>query len=65
MKFTKDMTIAQVLRTSPDSTEILSGFGMHCFGCPGATAESLEQAAQVHGFDVEVLLAALNQEEQN
>ena len=31
-------------------------YGMHCLGCPGATGESVEQAAMVHGFDADKLL---------
>jgi hybrid cluster-associated redox disulfide protein len=45
----KDMTI-----------EILMSFGMGCVGCPSAQAETLAEAALVHGLDIEKLLAALN-----
>ncbi len=60
MAYTKEMTIAQVLKADPETANILSRFGMHCFGCPGAVGESLEEAAFVHGFSVEELLEALN-----
>ena len=60
MAFTKDMTIAQILRTNPKTADVFMSHGMHCLGCPGATGESLEQAAMVHGFDVEVILNKLN-----
>ena len=33
---------------------------MHCLSCPGATGESVEQAAMVHGFDVNQILEDLN-----
>jgi hybrid cluster-associated redox disulfide protein len=33
---------------------------MHCLSCPGATGESVEQAAMVHGFDANQLLEDLN-----
>ncbi len=33
---------------------------MHCIGCPSAQAESLEEAALVHGLDPDVLVARLN-----
>lgn len=35
---------------------ILMEAGMHCLGCPSAQGESLEEAAMVHGIDVEVLM---------
>lgn len=60
MAYTKEMTIAQVLKADPETATTLSQFGMHCFGCPGAVGESLEQAAFVHGFSVDELLTALN-----
>ncbi len=60
MAFTKDMTVAQILRANPNTAEIFMRYGMHCLGCPGATGESVEQAAMVHGFDADQLLANLN-----
>ena len=60
MTYTKEMTIAQVLKADPETAGILSSFGMHCLGCPGAVGESLEEAAFVHEFEVEKLLEELN-----
>ena len=60
MKITKDMTIGEVVRANPDSVEVLMGFGMGCVGCPSAQAETLEEAAMVHGLDLEALMAKLN-----
>jgi hybrid cluster-associated redox disulfide protein len=57
---TKDMTIGELVRTNPDKIEVLLSFGMGCVGCPSAQAETLEQAAAVHGFSADELLAALN-----
>ena len=36
-------------------------FGMGCIGCPSSQMETLEQAAMVHGLDVEDILKALNE----
>lgn len=63
MAFTKDMTIAQILRANPKTAEVFMSFGMHCLSCPGATGESVEQAAMVHGFDADQILDALNKVE--
>jgi len=60
MILTKDMTIGEVVRQKPESVEVLMGFGMGCVGCPSAQAETLEEAAMVHGIDLEALMAKLN-----
>lgn len=56
MEITKDMTIGEILRNKPDVAPILLEAGMHCLGCPSAQAESLEEAALVHGMDVDSLM---------
>lgn len=60
MKITKDMTIGEVVRQKPESVEVLMNFGMGCVGCPSAQAETLEEAAMVHGLNLEELMTALN-----
>ena len=60
MKITKDMTIGEVVRQFPDSVEVLMSFGMGCVGCPSAQAETLEEAAMVHGLNLDDLMAKLN-----
>lgn len=61
MKITKDMTIGEVIETNPEAARILMSFGMGCIGCPASQAETLEEASQVHGMDIDKLLEALNQ----
>lgn len=56
----KEMTIGEIIRENPTKAEILMAFGMGCVGCPSAQAETLEQAAIVHGLNLEELVAALN-----
>ena len=56
---TKDMTVSQVL----EMTEYEKIFEKHlltCAGCPGAEMETIEQAAEGHGLDLEKLLTDLN-----
>ena len=60
MKVNKDTTIGELLRETPEKAEILLEVGMHCLGCPSAQAESLEEACEVHGIDVNELLEKLN-----
>ena len=58
-QITKDMTIGEILRTNPDIAPVLVEAGMHCLGCPSAQAESLEEAAMVHGMDIDDLMAKI------
>lgn len=59
-KVTKDMIIRDVLALDPGCAQFLLDIGMHCLGCPSASGESLEMACEVHGADVEQLVADLN-----
>mgnify|MGYP004538181555 CR=1 FL=1 len=56
---TKDMTIGEILRVNPAIAPILMEAGMHCLGCPSAQGESLEEAALVHGMDIEDLMSKI------
>ena len=58
-QITKDMTIGEILRTNPAVAPILMEAGMNCLGCPSAQAESLEEAAMVHGMDIEDLMTRI------
>lgn len=60
MKINKDMTIGEIVREYPETIEVLMGFGMGCVGCPSAQAETIEEAAMVHGMDLDELMKALN-----
>lgn len=56
----KDMKIGELLQEFPDKADILLAAGMHCLGCPASQAETLEEACEVHGIDVEELVKELN-----
>ena len=60
MSINKDMTIGEVVRNCPEKAEVLMSFGMGCVGCPSAQSETIEEAAIVHGLNLEELLKALN-----
>ncbi len=57
---TKDMLIFEIIEQKPEAIEILTEAGMHCIGCPASAGESLEEACEVHGIDVEEILEKLN-----
>lgn len=62
MAITKDMLIAEVLqhKNAEAIAETLLSIGMHCFGCAMARGETIEEAAMVHGVDVDELVKKLN-----
>jgi hybrid cluster-associated redox disulfide protein len=60
-KITEEMTFNEVLRAYPDTVKVLRKYGMNCFGCLGAEAESLEYGAVAHGVDLDSLLKDLNE----
>jgi len=59
-EITKDMTIFEVLQNNNKLASVFMEFGMHCFGCPRARGETVEQAAASHGVDLAVMLDKLN-----
>lgn len=59
-KVSKDMLIGQLLQIDANIAPILMRAGMHFLGCPSSQMESLEEAAMVHGLDVDVLVNQIN-----
>ncbi|MDK2919542.1 MAG: hypothetical protein PWQ37_2275 [Candidatus Petromonas sp.] len=62
MKITKDTLISEALKINPKAAEILMKYGMGCLGCPSSQMESLAQAAEIHGLELEPLLEELNKD---
>ena len=60
-QITKDMTIGEIIRIDQRVIPILMEAGMHCIGCPSAQGETLEEAAMVHGMDIDALMKAINE----
>lgn len=56
----KQTQIGEVLKLNPNVKDILMGFGLHCFGCPMSQMETLEEAASVHGVDVDIMVEKIN-----
>mgnify|MGYP004687805037 FL=1 len=59
-KVNKDMLIGEILQLDPNMAGVLMASGMHCVGCPSSQAESLEEAAMVHGLPIDLVVARLN-----
>ena len=60
-KVTKDTLIGEAIQIDQGIVPILMGAGMHCIGCPASRAESLAEAAMVHGIDADTLVNTVNE----
>ena len=60
MEFNKNTKIGEILEKAPEKAEVLLEIGMHCLGCPASQMETLEEACEVHGIDVEEVISKLN-----
>ena len=60
MKFNKETKIGEILEVAPEKADVLLSIGMHCLGCPASQEETIEEACEAHGIDVEEVLEALN-----
>ncbi len=60
IRVNKEMTMGEMLQVDPGIAAILMASGMHCVGCPSAQAESLEDAAVIHGLNADDLEKAVN-----
>jgi len=54
------MSIFEALTKHPEARQVFINHGMHCLDCMGATAESIEEGARMHGINLEALLKELN-----
>ena len=61
IKVTKRTLIAELLMINPNVRDVLTGFGLHCLGCPMSQMESLEDACEVHELDIDVVLEKVNE----
>ena len=57
----KDTLIGEILEKAPEKADILLDVGMHCLSCPASQAETIAEACEVHGVDVEEVLKKLNE----
>jgi hybrid cluster-associated redox disulfide protein len=60
VRITTDTTIGELIALYPQVAPILYQVGMHCLGCPSAQAESIGEAAMVHGLDADLLVEKIN-----
>ncbi len=60
VKITKDMRIKEIITVKPATIPVFGSLGMGCIHCLAADSETLEQAAAVHGLDIDALVNELN-----
>lgn len=61
MKIDKNTLIGNLINENPEAINVLMNYEMGCLGCPSAQMETIEQAAYIHGIDLEELLQKLNE----
>ena len=59
-KVTGETLIGQIVNEHPEACNVLFSIGMHCLGCPASQMESLAEAAMVHGYNPDDVVAAVN-----
>lgn len=57
---TKNMKIADVIRSFPETVAVFEQFGLACRECQIADYEEVEHGADVHQVDLDDLLEELN-----
>lgn len=60
MEITRDMIISDVLNLDRGVVPVFLEHGLHCIGCVMSTGETIEEAAYVHGLDIEHLMDSIN-----
>jgi len=60
MQITKDTVIADILNIAPESAPLFMSIGMHCLGCVMANGETLGEACEVHGVDIDEFMTRLS-----
>jgi hybrid cluster-associated redox disulfide protein len=60
MKITLDMKIADVLKNYPSSKKVFEKHLPACIKCGGASAESIQRGARMHGVDPDMLIEELS-----
>ena len=59
-EITKDMKIGDILALNELIAPFLMQNGLGCVSCSASSAESLEEACELHGIDVDYLAEDLN-----
>lgn len=56
----KKMSIEKVVKKYPETITVFEKYGLSCVGCRAALFEDIQQGADIHGIEVDVLVESLN-----
>jgi hydrid cluster protein-associated redox disulfide domain len=62
MIITEEMLVCDIIDMNEKLEEVFMKHNLPCLGCPGAMQETLKEAAEGHGIDINALLRDLNEE---
>ena len=60
MVISKYSLIGAILQYHPETIKVFNEMGLGCVGCPSSARETLEQACDVHGIDLDAAVDKLN-----
>ncbi len=60
-RITRETVIGDILEADEGAAKFFVDMGMHCLGCPASSGETVEQACDVHGVDVDKFLEDINE----
>lgn len=60
MVISKYSLIGAILQYCPETIEVFNEMGLSCARCPSSARETLEQACNVHGLDLDTAIGKLN-----
>ena len=61
IKISEKMSLDAVIAKYPKTSSVFLKYGFHCIGCPGASLESIEDGAKIHGINKDKLMNELNE----
>ncbi len=57
---TKNSKIGEVIRKYPETLPVFEKYQLRCLGCPAAEPETIKDAAEIHGIDLDSFINSLN-----
>jgi len=60
MKINKNMKIGEVLKNHPETLDVFISYDLGCMDCPMSEPETIKEAADVHGINIDKFIEDLN-----
>ena len=57
---TKDTRIGELLQAYPKAADVFAEHGLGCIACLGASMETIEEGALMHGLDTDAIVEEIN-----